>query len=115
MIRSILALRAKHGRSQALEDFYREHAIIERALRFPGCHAVTLLRATDGGPDTHLVVADWDDSAAYQRWVTDPWRTGNSAALAELLDAKADAPVIGRLYEPITFPSTSQLSTEERS
>jgi heme-degrading monooxygenase HmoA len=114
MIRSVLALRAKHGKSQALEDFYREHGIIERALRFRGCHAVTLLRATDGGPDTHLVVADWDDSAAYQRWVTDPWRTGNSAALAELLDAEADAPVIGRLYQPVTFDQTSS-ATEELS
>jgi hypothetical protein len=79
---------------------------------------VTLLRATDGGPDTQLVVADWDDSAAYQRWVTDPWRTGNSAALAELLDrddtAEADGPVIGRLYEPITFPQASSV-TEEHS
>jgi heme-degrading monooxygenase HmoA len=114
MIRSVLALRAKHGKSQALEDFYREHGIIQRAQRFPGCHGVTLLRATDGGPDTHLVVADWDDSAAYQRWVTDPWRTGNSAALADLLDIEADAPVIGRLYEPITVQAASS-ATEEQS
>jgi heme-degrading monooxygenase HmoA len=107
MIRSVLTLRAKPGRSKALEDFYREHGVIERALRFPGCHDVVLLRSTDGGADTHLVVADWDDSAAYAAWLADPWRVGNSSALTELLDVDPDAPVVGRLYEPVTFASTA--------
>lgn len=98
MIRSVLTLRARRGMSQAVEEFYREHGIIERALRFPGCRGVTLLRSADGGPDTHLVVAEWDDAAAYQRWVADPWRARTSAALADLLDAGVTA---GRLYEPV--------------
>jgi heme-degrading monooxygenase HmoA len=116
MIRSVLTLRAKRGRSQALEDFYREHGIIERALRFPGCHDVVLLRSTDGGADTHLVVADWDDSAAYAAWLADPWRVGNSSALADLLDidaeADAGAPVVGRLYEPVIFDSAPEPTAE---
>ncbi|HVV20103.1 MAG TPA: antibiotic biosynthesis monooxygenase family protein [Pseudonocardiaceae bacterium] len=102
MIRSVLALRAKNGMSQAVEDFYRDRGIIERALRFPGCHGVTLLRSTDGGPDTHIVVADWDDPAAYQRWVDDPWRAETGAALADLLDT-GTGPAAGRLYEPVAF------------
>jgi heme-degrading monooxygenase HmoA len=96
MIRSILALRARDGMSQAVEDFYADRGIIERAVRFPGCRGVELLRSTDGGPDTHIVVADWDDAAAYAGWVADPWRAEVSADLADLIDATA-VPA-GRLY-----------------
>lgn len=98
MIRSVLALRARTGMSQAVEEFYRDRGIIERATCFPGCHGVTLLRSVSGGPDTHVVIADWDDAAAYQRWVDDPWRAETSAALADLLDAGFSA---GRMYEPV--------------
>lgn len=100
-LHSVLTLRAKRGMSRAVEEFYRDREIIGRALRFPGCRGVTLLRATDGGPDTHLVVAEWDDAAAYQRWVADPWRAETSAALADLLEAGFTA---GRLYEPVLDP-----------
>ena len=100
MIRSVLALRASSGMSQAVEEFYRDRGIIERAARFPGCRGVALLRSADGGPDTHVVVADWDDAAAYQRWVDDPWRAETGAALAEFLDT-GTGPSAGRLYQPI--------------
>jgi heme-degrading monooxygenase HmoA len=98
MIRSVLALRARAGMSQAVEEFYRDRGIIERAVSFPGCHGVALLRSVGEGPDTHVVIADWDDTAAYQRWVDDPWRAETSAALADLLDAGFAA---GRMYEPV--------------
>ena len=105
MIRSVLALRARTGMSAAVEEFYRDRGIIDRAVRFPGCHGVALLRSVDGGPDTHVVIADWDDAAAYQRWVDDPWRAQTSAALADLLDTGFSA---GRTYEPV-------ISSEEPS
>ena len=111
MIRSVLALRAKPGQSQAVEDFYRDRGIIEKAVRFPGCRGVMLLRSTDGGPDTHIVVADWDDAAAYAGWVADPWRAGVGADLANLIDA--DAGPTGRLYEFVS--ASSPAASEEPS
>ena len=108
MIRSVLALRAKPGRSQAVEDFYRDRGIIGKAVRFPGCRGVTLLRSTDGGPDTHIVVADWDDAAAYAGWVADPWRAAVSAELAELLEPPPGSPVMARLYETVPLTPEEQ-------
>lgn len=102
MIRTVLGLRAKPGRSAAVEDFYRERGIIERARAFPGCRGATLLRRLDGtgDADTHLVVADWTNRAAYEAWVADPWRVKTTSDLVHLLDT-AD-PVVGRCYQPIS-------------
>ncbi|HEX3590284.1 MAG TPA: antibiotic biosynthesis monooxygenase [Pseudonocardiaceae bacterium] len=115
MIRSVLALRAKPGRSQAVEDFYRDRGIIDAAVRFPGCRGVMLLRSTDGGPDTHIVVADWDDAAAYAGWVADPWRAEVGADLANLIDSDADTGAMpaGRLYEFVS--ASSPAASEEPS
>lgn len=101
VIRSVLTLRAADGKSDALEQFYAEHRILERARRFPGCRDAQLLRSLDGSAGTHLVIADWDTAEDYQRWVEDPWRRAQSQHFAGLLDADPDAPVIGALYEPV--------------
>ncbi|NUR94446.1 MAG: hypothetical protein HOV67_04210, partial [Kribbellaceae bacterium] len=80
MVRSVLTLRAAD--SGALEELYAEHGILARARRFPGCRDALLLRAVGhdrtSGPATHLVIADWDTAADYQRWVVDPWRVALS-------------------------------------
>ncbi|HEX3790586.1 MAG TPA: antibiotic biosynthesis monooxygenase family protein [Pseudonocardiaceae bacterium] len=114
MIRSILVLRAKVGRAQAVEDFYRERGIIERSEGFPGCRGTMLLRSTDDGPETHVVVADWDDADAYGRWVADPWRDAVTVDLMELLDT-ASGPVVGKLYEAVAAPQPAPLIPEELS
>jgi heme-degrading monooxygenase HmoA len=101
VIQSVLALRAKDGQAQAIEDLYRERGVLDRAVRFRGCRAATLLRCTDGGPNTYLVIADWDDADAYTRWVADPWRSTVSGKLTALLDIADGEPVIGGLYEPV--------------
>lgn len=99
MIRSVLTLRAAAGQSTALEKFYEEHAVLQRAREFAGCRDAALLRAAEGGPATYLVIADWDTAADYRRWVADPWRVALSRQLAALLDTGSDEPIVGGLYE----------------
>jgi heme-degrading monooxygenase HmoA len=103
VIRSVLSLRAAAGQSEALEELYARHGVLERAKQFEGCRDAVLLRASDddtgGSPVTHLVIADWDSAADYRRWVADPWRDAVSRQLAAVLDTGADEPVVGGLYE----------------
>jgi heme-degrading monooxygenase HmoA len=99
VIRSVLSLTAAPGRARELEDFYAAHGVLARAKEFDGCQDAVLLRASGDGAATHLVIADWDTAADYQRWVDDPWRDAVSRQLAELLDAGEGEPVIGGLFE----------------
>lgn len=99
MIRSVLTLRAVTGQARALEEFYKEQGILDRARRFGGCRDVQLLRSVDGGVATHLVIADWDSAADYQRWVDDPWRAAVTRRLVELLDTGSDGPLVGGVFE----------------
>lgn len=99
MIRSVLTLRAAAGQGDALERFFEQQGILPRARQFAGCRDAVLLRATGGGPATHLVIADWDEAADYQQWIDDPWRAAVSRRLAELLDTAPDEPVVGGLFE----------------
>lgn len=98
MIRSVLTLRTAAGKAQALEDFFVEQTILERARTFTGCLEAVLLRSIDGTGSTHLVTADWDSEEDYRRWVEDPWRVVVSQQLASLMDAGADEPIVGRLF-----------------
>ncbi|MET3803337.1 heme-degrading monooxygenase HmoA [Nakamurella sp. UYEF19] len=99
MIRSVLTLRAAAGKAKALEDFYAEQQVLERARTFAGCREAVLLRSTDGTGATHLVTADWDSAEDYRRWVEDPWRVVVSQQLVSLLDLGKDELVVGRLFE----------------
>ncbi|WP_432974568.1 antibiotic biosynthesis monooxygenase family protein [Dactylosporangium sp. CA-233914] len=102
----MLTLRAAAGQAGALEAFYAEQQILERARRFPGCRDALLLRSHGGGPATYLVVADWDTAADYRRWVDDPWRVALSRQLASMLDTDPDEPVVGALYELVALGET---------
>lgn len=99
MIRSVLSLRAAAGKAEELEAFYAQQGILDRASAFAGCRETVLLRATGPSPVTHLVIADWDSPADYDRWVNDPWRAAVSQQLATLLDSEADEPVVGAVFE----------------
>lgn len=101
MIRSVLTLKAAAGQAAALEELYAERGVLDRARRFPGCRDAQLLRSIDGSPATHLVIADWDTAADYQRWVDDPWRAALSQQLVALLDTDPDEPVVGGVFEPV--------------
>lgn len=112
MIRSVLALRAAAGRAAALEAFFADHRILQRARGFDGCRDALLLRSVDAGPVTHLVIADWDTAADYRRWVDDPWRAALSQQLAALLDVRADEPLVGGVFELVTPGDVRPLPTE---
>lgn len=99
MIRSVLSLRAAENASDALERLYRDHDVLQRALAFPGCRSAVLLRATSASKVTHLVIADWDTTEDYLRWVDDPWRDAVAGELTELLDAGAGDAIVGGLFE----------------
>lgn len=99
MIRSVLTLRAAAGQAGALEAFYAQHTILERARDFVGCRDALLLRSVDGDPATYLVIADWDTAADYRRWVDDPWRAAVSRQLASFLNTETDEPVVGGVFE----------------
>lgn len=99
MIRSVLTLHAANGNMAAIEDFYAEHDVIARSLTFPGCRDSVLMRSVSGTAPVHLVIADWDSAADYQRWTEDPWRDAVSRQLAALLDTGSDEPVVGGVFE----------------
>lgn len=99
MIRSVLTLRAKSGKSAELESFYAQHRILERSRNFPGCLGTELLRAVDSATATHLVIAGWATADDYRNWVTDPWRAAVSDQLAALLDADPGEPLVGGVFE----------------
>ena len=99
MVRSVLTLRATAGQAGALEALYADHGVLARARVFPGCRGAQLLRSVDGGTATHLVIADWESAADYQRWVDDPWRDALSGRLAALLDKADDEPLVGGVFE----------------
>lgn len=111
MIRSVLTLRARDDCRTALEDFYRDHRVLEISRSFPGCQGATLWRSVDTPRTTHLVIADWDDADAYHRWVADPFRDKTSAGLAALLDLEPDEKIIGSLLEPVDPSATSRDGT----
>ncbi|GGM02033.1 antibiotic biosynthesis monooxygenase family protein [Nakamurella endophytica] len=119
MITSVLQLPARAGDVAAVQAFYERRGILERAERFPGCRAVSLLRDLDPGSGRLLVVAEWDDAAAYARWVADPWRAESSAGLLDLLEP-LDRPLVAQLYESVgrggasagTAPATDPVDTQ---
>ncbi len=115
MIRSVLTLRARDGQAKAVEELYRERGVLERSTNFPGCLGSTLLRCADGGPNSHLVIADWDDADAYARWVGDPWRAEVTKDLTGLLDIGAGESVLGGLFEPVLPQSSAHTTPEEFS
>lgn len=109
MVRSLLTLRATTGQADAIEALYADHGVLARARAFPGCRGAQLLRSVDGGSATHLVIADWDTAADYQRWVDDPWRDALSGRLAALLDNTDDGPLVGGVFE-LVDPQESDVS-----
>lgn len=102
MIRSVLTLRAATGQGRALEEFYDEKGVLTRARQFTGCRDAVLMRSISGTCATHLVIADWDGPADYQRWIDDPWRAAVSRQLATLLDTEWSEPVVGAIYQFVT-------------
>jgi heme-degrading monooxygenase HmoA len=94
MIRSVLYLSGDGG---AIADFYRRHAVLERAAEQDGCLGAELQLPAASGGDV-LVTALWRDAAAYEGWLENPFRSANAAELAQLVDG-FDEGMRGALYE----------------
>lgn len=85
MIRSILYLRPRGGRSADIVEFYRRSRVLERAAKQDGCLGTELQLPTNGAGDV-LVTALWLDADAYQGWLDSPDRARNADALSELVE-----------------------------
>ena len=81
MIRTVLALSPRPGRTRDIVDLFERGRVIERALTVAGCRGVEIW----AGSSHLLVVATWDSPGAYQSWLDHPARNAGNDALNELL------------------------------
>lgn len=85
MIVSVLQLPVRSGCEDDVVRFYVDRNVFELASQVGGFRRGSLLAPTGaGGP--FLVVAEWDDLDAYQRWLEAPAREQLSGQLSPLLD-----------------------------
>ena len=95
MIVSVLRVPAREGAEGELLRAFSELEVFEHARRSGGFRAGRLLRPLEPG-EPLLVLAEWDDAAAYQGWLDNPARLEISERLASLLDGEVTT---GVLYE----------------
>jgi heme-degrading monooxygenase HmoA len=91
---SVLRLRVRDGAD--LARLYGELEVFERARESGGFRGGRLLRPLAG--DEYLVVADWDDAAAYRRWLENPVRGELGARIEPFLAGGVGA---GELFEEV--------------
>ena len=97
MIRTVLMLNPLNGDQDAVINYFYEKEVLERSGRIDGFLATELHSPLEGGP--LLVTAAWEDVAAYDRWVNDPWRGQSSGWLSPLLDQDLQAKSRGAMYQ----------------
>ncbi len=86
--RSVLFLQAKPGMRDALVEVFRRIDIPGNALLQEGCLSVEVQVPPDeDGP--LLVTALWTHRAAYDGWLTNPWREYSGSELAPFLDGES--------------------------
>lgn len=93
---SVLRVAVREGAEARLQEAYASLGIFERARESGGFRSGRLLRPVVPG-EPFLVVAEWDDAAAYQRWLDSPVR----AELATQLDPLIAGPPQGSVYEEV--------------
>ncbi len=81
MIRTVLALSPRPGRTRDIVDLFEQQRVIDHALTVDGCRGVEIWE----GSGHLLVVATWDSPGAYQSWLDHPARNAGNDALNELL------------------------------
>jgi heme-degrading monooxygenase HmoA len=80
-----------------LEGAFARLEIFEHSRRSGGFRRGQLLRPVERG-DPYLVVAEWDDTEAYRRWLDNPVRDELSEQLEPLLAGDVAS---GELYEEV--------------
>lgn len=99
MIRSVLYLRPREGRSADIVDFYRRYAVLERASKQDGFLGSELQLPVRGEGDV-LVTALWRDPEAYQGWLDNPDRALHADELAALVE-DFHTGISGDIYEVV--------------
>jgi heme-degrading monooxygenase HmoA len=92
---SVLRLSVAPGAEEQIVEVYARLEIFERSRESGGFRGARLLRPQGAG-EPFLVVAEWDDAAAYERWLGNPVRAELGEQLAPLI---AGPPAAGALYE----------------
>ena len=98
MVESVLFLKPIGGDHRAIQKFFEEEQILERASRKPGFLGSELHLPINGGELT-MVTALWESEDAYRGWVEDPWRAENATRYSGLFEALELAGGGGLLYE----------------
>lgn len=96
MIRTTLTLHAANGEIEPIVEYFLREQVLERSAQTPGFRSSELLQPVNGGP--LFVTAAWDNAAAYQRWLDNPWRAESNALLLPLLDEQLQSTITGTLY-----------------
>lgn len=97
MVRSVLYVRPRSGKANAVVEYYKRKRVLETALEQPGCLAAEIQVPLDED-ELLLVTALWQSAEAYQGWIDNPVRRTFATELDELVDeGLADAR--GGVYE----------------
>ncbi len=100
MIVSVLSLPIRLGCESETVQFYTEHDVFALAAQVGGFRSGKLLRPSEPGAP-FLVIAEWDDAEAYDRWLAAPTRAELSAFLGSLLEGDPS----GGTYEQMVSAS----------
>lgn len=98
MVRSVLFLKPVGGDCAAIQRFFEEEGVLERASRTPGFLGAELQLPAEQTAAA-MVTALWSSQDAYRRWVEDPWREANSERAREVFEPIEQPGGGGSLYE----------------
>jgi quinol monooxygenase YgiN len=108
VILSCLTVDVRPGSLAALEEAFRRHRILERAIQVEGCQSLYLTADAAQEGRAH-VIGVWDDQAAYQRWLDHPERQSGSDDLHDLVSESWDPSAPGEVWEVVhTVPNPMQ-------
>jgi heme-degrading monooxygenase HmoA len=99
VIRSVLYLRPRKGRTADIVEFYRRHRVLERAAKQDGFLGSELQLPIRGEGDV-LVTALWRDAESYQGWLENPDRALHADELGELVE-DFRVGISGEIYEVV--------------
>jgi heme-degrading monooxygenase HmoA len=97
---SLLRLVPRDGAADELARRFGALEIFEHSRRSGGFLGGKLLRPADD--EAFVVLAEWETSADYQRWLDNPVRAELGSELEPLLDADVSS---GQLYEEVRWPT----------
>jgi heme-degrading monooxygenase HmoA len=93
---SVLRVPVRAGSEAELAKAYETLEIFARARESGGFLGGRLLQPLSAGA-SFLVVAEWEDAAAYERWLSSPVRADLGRELEPLLDGSIE----GSIYEAV--------------